>query len=74
MYIIIDIEEQELKQVCRNSVDVIEFAKWYYDYLFAEDEDYDEKSKPYDWKTALDFLEANSRFVFDLENREKNNG
>lgn len=70
MYLIIDLEEEELKSVCKSKQEVINFAQEYYDYLFAEDDDYDEDKKPKDWNMALDFLEANSRYVLDLDKRE----
>lgn len=70
MYLIIDLEEEELKSICKSKQEVIDFAQEYYDYLFAEDDDYDEDKKPKDWNMALDFLEANSRYVLDLDKRE----
>lgn len=70
MYLIIDLEEEELKSICKSKQDVIDFAQEYYDYLFAEDDDYDEDKTPKDWNMALDFLEANSRYVLDLDKRE----
>lgn len=70
MYLIIDLEEEELKSICKSKQEVIDFAQEYYDYLFAEDDDYEEDKKPNDWNMALDFLEANSRYVLDLDKRE----
>lgn len=70
-YIIIDLEEEELKSICDSKEDVIGFAQEYYDYLFEEDDEYDEERKPKDWNMALNFLEANSRYVLDLDKREK---
>lgn len=79
MYLIVDIEEEELKSICNSKEDVIDFAQEYYDYLFdeennyEEDEEYDEyeeDKRPKDWNMALEFLEANSRFVLDLDKRE----
>ena len=70
MYLIIDLEEEELKSICKSKQEVIDFSQEYYDYLFAEDDDYDEDKKPNDWNMALDFLEANSRYVLDLDKRE----
>lgn len=66
MYLIIDLEEEELKSICKSKQEVIDFAQEYYDYLEFEDED----KKPNDWNMALDFLEANSRYVLDLNKRE----
>lgn len=70
-YLIVDLEEFELKSVCDSKEDVIEYAQWYYDYLFAEDDDYDLSKQPRYWNMALNFLEANSRYVLDLDKREK---
>lgn len=70
MYLIIDLEEEELKSICKSKQEVIDFAQEYYDYLFEEDDDYDEDKRPNDWNMALDFLEANSRYVLDLDKRE----
>lgn len=69
MYFIIDVEDTEdaLKYICKDSTDVIECAQEYWDYLEFES---DEK-RPYDWNTALDFLSANSRYVFDFDKRER---
>lgn len=66
MYLIIDLEEEELKSICNSKEDVIGFAQEYYDYLEFEDDD----KRPKDWNMALDFLEANSRYVLDLDKRE----
>lgn len=66
MYLIIDLEEEELKSICKSKQEVIDFAQEYYDYLEFED---DEK-RPKDWNMALNFLEANSRYVLDLDKRE----
>ena len=73
IYLIIDLEEEELKSICKSKQEVIDFAQEYYDYLFAEDDDYEEDKRPNDWNMALDFLEANSRYVLDLDKREENN-
>lgn len=71
MYLIVDIEEEELKSICKSKKEVIDFAQEYYDYLFEfGDDEYDEERKPKDWNMALDFLEANSRYVLDLDKRE----
>lgn len=70
MYLIVDIEEEELKSICNSKEDVIAFAQEYYDYLFEDDDEYDEERRPKDWNMALDFLSANSRFVLDLDKRE----
>lgn len=66
MYAIIDLDEEELKALCAKSVDVIVFAREYWDDLEFENDD----GRPYDWNTALNFLEANSRYVLDLDKRE----
>ena len=65
-YLIIDLEEEELKSICKSKQEVIDFAQEYYDYLEFEDDD----KRPNDWNMALDFLEANSRYVLDLDKRE----
>ena len=66
MYLIIDLEEEELKSICKSKQEVIDFAQEYYDYLEFEDDD----KRPNDWNMALDFLEANSRYVLNLDKRE----
>lgn len=72
-YIIIDFEEEELKTICDSKYEVVYFAQDYYDYLFIDDADYDKDKRPKDWNMALDFLEANSRYVLDLDKREIHN-
>lgn len=67
-YIIVDIEEEEVKSICSSKEEIIDFAQEYYDYLFEDDEDgFQEDKRPSSWEMAIDFLAANSRYIFDLE-------